>query len=296
MTASGQAWHTEKTVIKSVSSTWQKTAASCITLQCPHIWKCRCALGWSVEDSAPYEELQQRLAAKVPPSGRNAMRQGVSSMCPWFARRSRNLPADYSSHRTDKQGLWSAADSASREELQQRLAAKVAAFRQARNAEEAAKRTEAAKQFRASNGKQQAGAKRKGEAGGAGGTPKKGRLSDADFQKSAASEPLDRMKWHRLLGIHTGRAASGIGHGVSFCHCGFRSGKLCSVSGPGAQQQRKQAACLPPCATAPTALLFKRLYLHPRLGAHRQQVDMDQIPCSRQGISVHPAIPQHDPM
>ena len=43
-------------------------------------------------------------------------------------------------------------DSASREELQQRLAAKVAALREARHAEERKKQTEAAKRFRATNG------------------------------------------------------------------------------------------------------------------------------------------------
>lgn len=43
-------------------------------------------------------------------------------------------------------------DSASREELQQRLAAKVAALRAARHAEERKKQTEAAKRFRATNG------------------------------------------------------------------------------------------------------------------------------------------------
>jgi 60S ribosome biogenesis protein Rrp14 len=43
-------------------------------------------------------------------------------------------------------------DSASREELQQRLAAKVAALRAARHAEERKRQTEAAKRFRATNG------------------------------------------------------------------------------------------------------------------------------------------------
>lgn len=44
------------------------------------------------------------------------------------------------------------SDLASREELQQRLAARVAALRAARHAEERKKQTEAAKRFRATNG------------------------------------------------------------------------------------------------------------------------------------------------
>lgn len=44
-------------------------------------------------------------------------------------------------------------DAAPREELQQRLAAKVAALREERHAHERAKKTEAAKRFRATNGR-----------------------------------------------------------------------------------------------------------------------------------------------
>ena len=66
------------------------------------------------------------------------------------------LDLERSSHH---QTAWSSAllrflrpDLASREELQQRLAAKVAALRTARHAEERKKQTEAAKRFRATNG------------------------------------------------------------------------------------------------------------------------------------------------
>lgn len=83
-------------------------------------------------------------------------------------------------------------DSAPREELQQRLAAKVAALREARHAEERARKTEAAKRFRATNGRveKKVGAKRKRGAdtaqGGGPGSPKTPRLSTDDFQKQLA--------------------------------------------------------------------------------------------------------------
>lgn len=73
--------------------------------------------------------------------------------------------------------------------MKQRLAAKVAALREARHAEERAAATEAAKKFRASNGRAnlKPGSKRKRDAstgsGGGGGTPKTKKISHADFQK-----------------------------------------------------------------------------------------------------------------